>query len=92
MSISISRCCRTCSSKFSLTPEQHNKYKDKGLKIPTHCPVCRKKRRQTEHTACLECGEVFELNGIEKDFYEEKGFQLPKRCLPCRRKRRETRK
>jgi len=82
--------CRECGKTFSLTPEEQQKFIDKGLHEPTHCPVCREKRRNIEYIHC-NCGIDFELNELEREFYQKKGFPIPKRCSACRRAKRERR-
>lgn len=40
--------CRTCGQQFRMTAKHEKWYADRHLVLPTHCPKCRKERKENQ--------------------------------------------
>lgn len=38
--------CRDCGNTFTLTVDEQNWFREKGLELPKRCKSCRQKRKQ----------------------------------------------
>ncbi len=85
--------CRGCGDIFELTPEQQQKYIDKGQVFPENCPSCLKKKHKVAYaTNCKDCNNGFEVTQYEVDRNARLGHKDPTHCPTCRRRRREEKR
>ena len=88
----IDRKCKICEAPFEITPDEQQKFADRGQDIPTHCPNCLQKKHRIAYANCPDCGNQFSFTELDEVYCEKHGYNFPpKFCPDCRKLRKAKR-